>query len=185
MLGLISSAMASFKSVLATIGAISLAAVVALTGYLTYSFTIGNQTEVDHATLDAVRFVLESADISADRLQKVLHSYVSRRSGPGDHLDAYAIQLSSIDINDLARNTAKHGAWLRGDELPQVIRDAVEFVASYQSEIDWLPSASEIQSEKYYVMPEFISIMGLRPYSARVIVVNPRERLLILVDAKT
>ena len=66
-----------------------------------------------------------------------------------------------------------------------MIRDAVEFVASYQSEIDWLPSASEIQSEKYYVMPEFISIMGLRPYSARVIVVNPRERLLILVDAKT
>jgi hypothetical protein len=177
--------MPSFKSILATIGAISLAAVVGLAGYLTYSLTIGNQNEVDRATPDTVSFVLENADIPANMLQKVLHSYVSRRSGPGDHLDAYAIQLSSIDINVLAQNTARHGAWFRGDKLPQVIKDTVEFVASHQSEIEWLPSASEIQSEKYYVMPQFISIVGLRPYSARVILMNPKERLLILIDAKT
>lgn len=76
-------------------GALALAAVIAVFGYVTYSIVF----DADHtntATQDSVQFVFKWGGLNASQDFKLLNSFESRRSLNGDHLDYYCIQISDF-----------------------------------------------------------------------------------------
>src|SRR4051812_11740154 len=97
-------------------GCVSLLGAVVLGAFLAYQIGPGNHTRVDSVSATDVRFVLNWCGLGAERIQKVLHSYVSRRSFTGDHLDAYAIKISHVEIAELtAASREPYNRWYRGD----------------------------------------------------------------------
>jgi hypothetical protein len=100
-------------------GCFSLVAALVLGLLALYKMLHSGRTKVDVASKDDVRYVLNWSGLGDNRIQKVLHSYVSPRSFTGDYLDAYAIQISHVDTSELS--TAQPGParrWYRCDQLP-------------------------------------------------------------------
>src|SRR5207249_2085280 len=82
-------------------GSLSLAALIFLVAFLAYRIGWGNQEKNDSASTQDVRFVLNWCELGDQRIQQVVHSHVSARSLTGDHLDAYAIKISQVDVAEL------------------------------------------------------------------------------------
>ncbi|GAA5171286.1 hypothetical protein [Viridibacterium curvum] len=80
-------------------GALSLAAVIAALGYLTYAIA-SNVDRENVATKRSVAFVLNWGGLSTSQEYKVLSSFESARSFTGDHLDHYCIQISNFSPSD-------------------------------------------------------------------------------------
>jgi hypothetical protein len=166
-------------------GVISLLGVIIILGNFVYSFSLGNEGSADKATNSDVRFVLNWCELGDQRIEKVLHSYISARSFTGDHFDAYAIKISNVSIDELTTgDSVKIGKWYRGDQLPKLLDDAVSFAFSMQDEISWFPKESNIRTEQYYIYPWSIYCHGITPSAVDLIFLNPEEKIVYFISNK-
>lgn len=157
---------------LAIWGGISLIGIILILGYLVYSMTIGNKNIENEATKSDVSFVLNWCELGDQRIEKVTNSYESSRSFTGDYLDAYAIDISEVTLDELKN---KNGFY-RLDSLPQVLNDAVKMISGWQHEIPWFPRLEDLKKEDIYVYPWSIYCNGIKPSGAELIFVVPKDK---------
>jgi len=159
-----------------------------LIGVIGFAMTAAfwNRDKTDTATAHDVRFVLNWCELGEQRIEKVVHSHVSSRSFTGDHLDAYAIKISHIELAELTGSVDPiRGRWYRGDRLPEVVGDAVGFAGPWLHELPWFPSERELRSAEFYVYPWSIHYHGVRPSAAELIFIRPSDRMLFYFGAKS
>jgi hypothetical protein len=135
--------------------------------------------QMDSASPNDVRFVLNWCRLGDNRMESVIHSYVSARDLTGDHLDAYAIKISHIDVAELVSNTTElTGRWYRGgDQLPQILDEAVKFVGGCSRGISWFPSEAELRRSDIYIYPWSIYCEGITPSGAKLVFVRPSDKM--------
>ena len=151
-----------------------------------YGFGVANRTKTDKASGQDVRFVLNWCNLGDNRIEKVVHSHVSARSFTGDHLDAYAIKINNVTVEELTAHTNDvSGRWYRGDQLPKVLDDAVGFAGGWLHEIPWFPSETELRSGEFYVYPWSIYCHGVEPSAAKIIFVRPKDKMVFYFDGET
>lgn len=148
-------------------GAFSLLGVITLAGIGAYQIGPGNRTKTESAEPHDVRFVLTWCELGDQRIENVLHSHVSARSFTGDHLDAYAIKISHVELTKETDDF--RGRWYRGDQLPKVVDDAVAFVGGWLHELPWFPTENQLRSSEFYVYPWSIYCHGVHPSAAEII----------------
>jgi len=176
------------KWILLIWGGLSLVGAIGLGGFFAYKLGPGDIEKIDSASKKDVRFVLNWCELGDERIEKVTHSYVSSRSFTGDHLDAYAIQISQVSIAELtAKKDNCHGCWYRGDEVSGVLDDAVDFLAGWlnSGEIPWFPGEEELRSDGYFVFPWSIYCHGVRPTAAKLIFIRPSDKMIFYFSGKT
>lgn len=169
------------KQILTIWGGISLFAVLLLFGYLGYSMTMGNKNSEDSASKSDVRFVLNWSELGDERIEKVIKSYESGRSFTGDHLDAYAIKINHISKDELSNTRRK---WYQADSLPEVLDDAVSLIGGWQNEIPWFPTEESLRNDGFYVYPWSIYCHGVSPSSAKLIFLQPDEKMVYYISVK-
>jgi len=166
-------------------GTFSLLLVIASLGFVFYALEWGNQPKIDKVSVNDVQFVLNWCDLGKHRIEKVEKSYVSARSFTGDHLDAYALQISPVESSELTQNTINGSRrWYRGDELPETLKIAVETVSWFHREIPWFPTVDELKSAAYYVSPWSIGFHGLRPDIIEIIFIRPADSRVFYISSK-
>ena len=167
---------------------LSLIAVLLISGYIGYQFKFGNQPATNSASPHDVRFVLNWCNLGDNRIKDVIHSYESSRSFTGDHLDAYAIKITHVDISELKQpqNESRSG-WYRCDRLPPVVAAALDYTAGYSGwkEISWFPTPEELRSSQYYVYPWSIYFHGTDATAAELIFVRPSDNMVFYIGSKT
>ena len=157
-----------------------------MAGIIAFKLGPGNRTEADSASAHDVRFVLNGCQLGDQRIAKVVHSHVSARSFTGDHLDAYAIKISRLDLTELTAKTNDfRGRWYRGDQLPKVLDDAVGFVGGWLHELPWFPAEVELRSSNFYVYPCSIHCYGVQPAAAELIFIRPSDKMVFYLGGKT
>lgn len=167
-------------------GGLSLVAAVAIVGMIACEVGVANRTKADKASPPDVRFVLNWCNLGDNRIEKVIHSHVSARSFTGDHLDAYAIKINNVTVEELASATNRVGRqWYRGDQLPKVLDDAVSFVGGWLHEIEWFPSEAELRSSDIYIYPWSIYCHGVEPSAAEIIFVRPKDKMVFYFGGET
>jgi hypothetical protein len=148
------------------------------------AFGSSSGTEIDKAKRDDVRFVLNWCRLGDQRIEQVLHSYVSAQDITGDHSDAYAIKINKLEISELTEAGASiDGGWYRGDKASPLLREAVGLASGIGGQ--WFPSANEILTERYYIWVWDISLHGLYPSAARIIYVRPEDKMVFYAEIKT
>lgn len=172
------------RRVLLVWGGASLVAVVGFAAFILVS--AGHCDRDDVATDKEVRFVLNRGALGNGRFERVMHSHVSGRSGPGgDHLDAYAIRISHVDVEELLPKAADAAQrWYRGDQLPPVLKDAVGMIAGSQHEVPWFPSVPEIESSAFYVSSWEVRYLGVVPSAVTLTLVRPSDRMVFYFEEK-
>ena len=167
-------------------GGVSLIGAIVIAGFVVYGVGVANRTKTDNASPRDVRFVLNWCNLGDNRIEAVVHSYESARSFTGDHLDAYAIRISHVTVDELTASTdAFRGRWYCGDQLPEVLDDTISFLAGWLHEIDWFPSEAELRSGDIYVYPWSIRLQGVRPSAMQLIFVRPKDRMVFYFSGKT
>ena len=167
-------------------GGISLVGVVGVAAFLAYQLGPGNRDKTDSASTHDVRFVLNWCGLGDERTERVLHSHVSARSFTGDHLDAYAIKITKVEVAELESKTNDFsGRWYRGDQLPQILDEAVKFVSGWHHEIPWFPTEAELRSSEFYVYSWSIYCHGVTPSAAELIFVRPSDKMVFYFGGKT
>jgi hypothetical protein len=169
-------------------GGLCLIAALVLGGFFAYQLGPGNRAEINSASVHDVQFILNWCNLGDGRIEKVVKSHVSARSFTGDHLDAYAIKITHVSIEELTASTDDFkGRWYRGDQLPKVLDDAVSFVGSWlgSDEIGWFPKEEELRSSEVYVFPRSIYFQGTRPSAADIIFVRPKDKMVFFFSGQT
>jgi hypothetical protein len=175
-----------FKWILLVCGGVALLASLLVVGYLAYELGFGNRNKVDSASVKDPRFVLNRCQLGDKRIKKVVHSYVSSRSMTGDHLDAYAIKITHLSPKELVLSEdAMHDHWYRGDKLPPLLSDAVDFTGNWLDEVPWFPKENILRTQDYYVYPVRIVIYGVRPTAVDIIFAKPSDRMVFYFSGKT
>ncbi len=173
------------RQILTIWGGVSLVGVIVFIGYLVYSMTLGNKNIENKATKSDVRFVLNWCGLGDQRIESVVNSYTSARSLTGDHLDAYAIKITDVTIDELITNSSNRiGQWYKTDSLPSILDAAVEFVGNWQYETPWFPTEETIRFQGFYVYSWSIYCHGISPTAAQLIFINPSEKMIYYVSAK-
>lgn len=169
-------------------GGFALIAVLVIGGFLAYQFGYGNRNKIDSVSSQDVRFVLNWCGLGENRIDKVVHSYVSSRSLTGDHLDAYAIKITHLDVKELAAGKDDfEGHWYQGVRLPKVLDDSIAFAGSFlgNGEIPWFPNEKDLRSSDFYIYPVTIYCHGVRPTAVEIIFVKPSEKMVYYFSGKT
>jgi len=171
------------QKILTILGGISLIFIIITSVFLSYTYFFGNKNVKDKASTSDVRFVLNWCNLGDSRIKKVLHSYESSRSLTGDHLDAYAIEISNISIDELIKaDSSNFDKWYRGDQLPPILNDAISLADSWQNEVSWFPTGARIRTSDFYVYPWTIYYHGLTPNSADIIIVEPKKKIVYYIS---
>lgn len=166
-------------------GASSFVVTIGIVALFVYQTSFGNRTKENALSPKDVRFVLGQCALEQERVESVVHSYVSSRSFSGDHLDAYAIKISNVADAELQpRANARSLKWYRGDALPELLDQAIKSVSTSRKEIPWFPTEAELRTSDFYVYPWMIRCSGLDPSAATLIFVRPSDRMLFYFDFK-
>jgi hypothetical protein len=166
-------------------GGISLVGVILIGSYLLYSMTLGNTNIKNKATKSDVKFVLNWCGLGDERIEKVDKSFTSARSFTGDHLDAYSIKISHVTIDELEKGNNGMGQWYRCDNLPKILDDAVTFIAGWEHETPWFPTEEKLRTKDFYVYPWSIYCTGIFPTGTELIFINPKEKTIYYISAKS
>lgn len=169
-------------------GAISLILVCLLSFAVAYNFTFGNRNASDQSTPKDVRYILNWCKLGDKRIESVLHSYVSSRSFTGDHLDAFAIKIKNVSIDELtASKDTELCGWYRCDQLPKLLDDAVVFAGGWSNstETAWFPKTTELKSSDFYVYPWSIYYHGIKPSAVELIFIRPKDKMIFFMSVKT
>jgi hypothetical protein len=167
-------------------GVLSLVGVLAVAAYVGFSLGPGNRDKDGSASRHDVRYVLNWCQLGDERIEKVIQSHVSARSFTGDHLDAYAIKISRVDLAELTASTNDiSGRWYRCDQLPKVLDDAVAFASGWHHEIPWFPTQAELRTAEFYVYPWSIHCHGIRPSAVELIFIRPADKMVFFLGGET
>lgn len=162
-------------------GVFSLSVFIILGIYILFFSNSSLNPQINKATISDVRFVLNWCELGDEKIDSVLKSYVSGRSFSGDHHDSYLIKIKNFDISELEKTET--GKWYRGDELPQILDDAVKFSNGFQYETPWFIKESEIRTSEIYIYPWSIYCSGINPSSVQLIILNPKKNLVYYISA--
>ncbi len=167
-------------------GGFSLLGAVVIAGFVAYSVGVANRTKTDSTSPRDVRFVLNWCRLGEDRIESVVRSYESSRSFTGDHLDAYAIRVKHLTVEELTASTDEfRGRWYRGDQLPKVLDDTISFVGGWLHEIAWFPMEDELRSSDVYIYPWSIRLHGVQPSATQLIFARPKDGMIFYFSGKT
>ena len=165
-------------------GIVCLLGLIAIVGLVSYRFGWGNHASTETASAHDVRFILNWCKLGSGRIEKVVHSYKSARSFTGDHLDAHAIKITTVDPKELVPNNYGSG-WYRCDEAKGALKDAINFICNWkEDDISWFPTANELHSSEIYVYPQSIYYNGTQPTAADLIFVRPKDKMLFFISSK-
>jgi hypothetical protein len=174
-----------FKWLFVAWGSVSLIGVLILMAVIAFSFLSSNRSSSKTASKQDVRFVLNWCGLGDDRIEEVTHSYISSRSFTGDHLDAYAIRISHVDISELTKKDDSEKIWYRCDQAEGIMEEALVFVRGWLgSEIPWFPSYEELKSSDMYVYPWSIYTHGTRPTAVELIFIRPKDKMVFYFGCK-
>ena len=170
-------------------GAVSLIGIIGIGGFAAYQLKFGNKDKIDSASTHDVSFVLNCCNLGDSRIEKVVHSYQSARSFTGDGLETYAIKISHISLEELTATNTNDSTrrWYRGDQLPKILDDAVDFTGIWlgDEKVSWFPKETELRSNQFYVYPQSIYYVGGRPISVDLIFVKPSDKMVFYFSGKT
>ncbi len=177
------------KNILAFIGGMTLLFV----GVATISalYYMSGDHAGDHSIVDKqdVHFVLNWSQLGEDRIKSVKHSYVSERSLTGDHIDAYAIEVTHISINELENKNAINSIkWTRGDKVEGIFfTDAIRLASGFADldKLTWFPDINELKSKDIYMNSWAIILHGEQVTSAKLIFAVPSENMIYYVSVST
>ena len=160
-------------------GALSGVAVLAIGSYLFYQYSYGNTNKSDQAKIEEVRFVLNWANLGDDRIESVKHSYTSSRSLTGDHLDAYAIQITKVELSELKTKERGGQKWTQGDQANGVLKESIELVSSFvnSDKLNWFPSEEKLLSNKVHITSWSILLHDERVTAAKLTFVFPEKKM--------
>ncbi len=161
-------------------GALALIGTAILVGYMAYQMGPGNSPKVDRASASDIGYVANWAQLGSARIAKVLHSYQSARAANGDHVDAYAIQMQSLSVEELSARGEKALPWQRGDQLPPVTESALLFAqkALAAQRLPWFPALESFRSPEVFIYPWNITLRGEEVTDAQIIIARPADRTL-------
>jgi hypothetical protein len=174
------------KTFFAVWGVISFLVVLIISGSIIWMAGPGNREKVDKVTKKDVGYILNWSGLGADRITDVIHSYKSSRSMTGDHFDAYAIKIVPIPETELNNTYDQFQRWYRGDQLPRLLVDAIEFSFNFPEikSLKWLPSKDEIKSKRYCIQVWGAYYSGDGISETRLIIYCPEESVIYFVSAK-
>lgn len=181
---------AVLKGLLLAWGGLSFLGALVLAGFLVYQWGPGNRAKIDSTSASDVRyvrFVLNWCSLGDERIEKVIHSYMSPRSLSGDHLNVYAIKVAYLNAAELTADTDPRSRWYRGDQLPQIVDDAVSFAGAWRGadEAAWFPREAELRSGEVYVYLVSIYYHGTAPLAADIVFARPKDRMIFFFSGKT
>jgi hypothetical protein len=159
------------RNALAVWGAVSLAALLALLGFL---FNVGAFGSWTSGGPRDVGFVLNWAGLGDRRLEKLIHSYESGVHFTGDHFTAYAIKVTSLTASELEPDSE----WVRGDRADDILKEAVQFISSARDQAPWLPMEEELQSSNVYVFRFRVELMSNGVTAAQLIFARPSDQMI-------
>lgn len=172
------------KNILAFVGAATLIFMVIAIASALY-FMTGDRT-ANHTTVDKqdVRFVLNWSRLGEDRIKSVKHSYISERSLTGDHVDAHAIEITGVTIDEL--ESQKIIKWTRGDRVEGLFKEAIRLASGFidLDKLTWFPGKEQLLSDKIYLYPWAIMLHGEQVTSAQLIFALPSENMIYYVSVK-
>jgi len=172
------------KNILALVGGAALVFLAIATVSALYYYKWDNVPRHNVKDKQDVRFVLNWSRLGEDRTKSVMHSYISERSLTGDHLDAYAIEITGVSIDELeSEHIIK---WTRGDRVEDVYKEAIRLANSFVNlhELAWLPDKEQLLSDKIYVYPWAVMLHGEHVTSAKLIFAVPSENMVYYVSVK-
>lgn len=174
------------KWVLIVWGILCFVGAILVGGFLAFKLGPGNTDSSHTASRTDVRYVLNWCQLGDDRIEEVVHSYVSARSFTGDYRDAHAIRISRVDPAELKKDDFGSG-WTRCDQAQGVLGDALGFVEGWlhDSHISWFPKREELRSAEMYVYAWSIYCHGTRPTAVELIFVRPKDKMVFFFGSKT
>jgi hypothetical protein len=161
-------------------------AVTTLITVVSYTILIGNSGSDIPAAKNDVSHILNWSGLDKNRVEEVLHSHISPRAFSGDHLDAHAIRLSSLEEHELLRGET-YDSWCRCDQAAGVMKDALDFASAWvpSKEVPWFPSEKEVRSKEMYVKSWTLSYDGAMLSEAVLIFARPKDKMLFFISAKS
>ena len=168
-------------------GVVSFIGAVALGGILVYSIGPGNKNRSEFASKKDVRFILNRCNLGDKQVEEVVHSYESSRSFTGDHLDAYALRISDISIDELTTEAdCPRSHWCRSDKATGIVADALDFMQGWvpSDEASWFPSMEQIRTDQFYAYTLGIYYPGNKPNSVSLILINPKSKMVYYFSGK-
>ena len=136
-------------------GGLCLIGALVIGGFFVYELGPVIAAEINSASVDDVQFILNWCNLGDGRIEKVVKSHVS--AGPlftGDHLDAYAIKMTHVSIEELTASTdpRTHGTG-RHHFLKVLMMLLLLWAVVGSDEIGWFPKEEELRSSEVYVFP--------------------------------
>ncbi len=170
-------------------GGLSFLGLLIFGGIIAYQFGPGNKDRVGFASKKDIQFILIRGGLGAQKVEKIVKSYASSRSFTGDHLDAFAFKINNVSVAELINEKKdKYDIhWHRGDQLPEIIDNALSFLsASFSTkEIQWFPTESELRSDGFFCCVDTIYYSRERPIGASLIFVRPSDKMVFYISQKT
>jgi hypothetical protein len=174
-----------FRWIFVAWGALTLLGTLIFGCIIGYSLISNSQSSGKTASKRDVRYVLNWCGLGDQRIEEVMHSYVSSRSFTGDHLDAHAIRISHVDLSELTRKDDSQKIWYRCDQVDGLMEDTLVFVRGWLgAEIPWFPSYEELRSGDMYVYPWSIYTHGTKPSAVELIFIRPKDNMIFYFGCK-
>lgn len=173
------------KNILAFVGGAALVFLTIATVSALYYYQWDNVPRHNVKDKQDVRFILNWSSLGEERIKSVKHSYISERSLTGDHLDAYAIEITGVTIDEL--KSQKYTKWTRSDRVEGVFKEAIRLASGFVSldKLTWFPDKEQLSSDKIYIHPWAVMVHGERVTSAKLIFAVPSENMIYYVSVKT
>jgi hypothetical protein len=151
---------------------------------IAYQFGPGKSSSKTASSHD-VGYIMNWCQLGDDRIEEVLHSYISTSSFSGDHIETHAIKITEINLDELEQNE-KGMSWFRGDEATGVVGDALEFVKQWipSDDIPWFIPEEELRTPAVYVYPRTIFYHGTTPTAVKLIFVRPEDKTVFYFASK-
>jgi len=144
------------------------------------------QPKVDQAKPADLLFVLNWGGIGETvKIQNVLHSYESRRSFTGDHIDAYSMQVEMFPEEVLKKGPMGQELWLKPPLRNSILIDAIETSARMAQDAGtWFPSAEVLNSDRFYLSFPMVYISNQTVTAVQLTAYDRHEKKLYYADCK-
>jgi hypothetical protein len=166
------------RAILQVTGALAITALLGLACILAYGFH--DTVNVNQATSNQIRSVLNQASLSDRTQYSVISSYEQRDGFLPDHVVWYCVELSEFAIDTLA---VKY--WKPGPERNPVFSHALDLAAGMAEQSGCVSDRSMVNSPDATL--RFLSLQADDhfPTAAKIFVYNAASRRLLYIDFET
>ena len=159
------------KNALMVWGAFSLAGIVIFFAVTFYQIGTSDNRRISDDD-PAYRFVTEWFGSGNTEM---IDSHSPTGSWAGDSEKAFSVRFSGMDETRIAQIAGV----MRGDRLTPALDSAVEFVSDFldYGQTPWFPTYEDAISDKYYVYPMRLELLGVYPDSAQLLLIRPIDNM--------